>query len=259
MGSISRKPEFVLIPGAWHGPESFKPTADILEAKGYKVHGISLRSVGASPPLEDFQPDVQVIRNKIESLLANSTPIILLYHSYGGVIGSEALASYLEALPPSTTPSTPPGLIRRLIYIAAFCLPSDTSLMSALGNKPLPWFVISDDSTVVRCSDPHGVFYNDIPKDQAEKYVGMLRDHSYKTFASPVEAEPWRFIPSTFIVCEDDKAIPLEGQLGMIGRAQEMAEGSFDTIERTNSGHSPFISQPEWLAEKLIKAAEASV
>lgn len=196
--------------------------------------------------------------------------------------------------------------------------------MSALGNKPLPWFVISDDSTVVRCSDPHGVFYNDIPKDQAEKYVGMLRDHSYKTFASPVEAEPWRFIPSTFIVCEDDKAIPLEGQLGMIGRAQEMAEGSkfcallslmllffpklrisaiqisilpfsslipaslrlaapdphsqpsptnsnekknlttkltpgFDTIERTNSGHSPFISQPEWLAEKLIKAAEASV
>lgn len=30
----------------------------------------------------------------------------------------------------------------------------------------------------------------------------------------------------------------------------------FGTIERTNAGHSPFISQPEWLAEKLIKAAE---
>ncbi|QSZ31965.1 hypothetical protein DSL72_001534 [Monilinia vaccinii-corymbosi] len=259
MESISRNPEFVIVPGAWHSPESFKPTTDILQAKGYKVHGIYLKSVGASPPLEDFQPDVEVIRNTIESLLAKSTPIILIYHSYGGTVGSEALSSYLKTLPPSTTPSSPYGLIRRLIYITAFVFPRGTSLMSTLGYKPAPGTVVSDDSTVTRCVDPYADLYHDIPRAEAGKYIDMLKDHSYKTFDSPVEAEPWRFIPSTYIACENDRAIPLAAQLGMIARAQEMAEGSFDTIERTNSGHSPFISQPEWLAEKLIKAAESSV
>ncbi|APA14130.1 hypothetical protein SS1G_11027 [Sclerotinia sclerotiorum 1980 UF-70] len=257
MGSIVKKPEFVLVPGAWHGPECFKPTADILEAKGYKVHGINLKSVGASPPLDDFQPDVEVIRNKVDSLLSTSTPVIMVYHSYGGTVGSEALANYIKTLPTSTTPSSPPGLIRRLIYIASFCLPESTSLKSFL-NEPPPWWSFTPDLKSVTCSDPYEIFYNDIDKKEAKKYVDMLKEHSL-VFDSPITAAPWRFIPSTYVVCEDDRALVLEAQLGIIKKAQEIAAESFDTIERTNSGHSPFISQPEWLAEKLIKAAEASV
>ncbi|CAD6443057.1 db0d3a80-74b1-41e9-887d-dba9a0fba3bb [Sclerotinia trifoliorum] len=261
MGSILKKPEFVLVPGAWHGPECFKPTADILKAKGYKVHGINLKSVGASPPLDDFQPDVEIIRNKVDSLLATSTPVIMVYHSYGGTVGSEALANYLNTLPTSTNPScpsSPPGLIRRLFYIASFCLPKSTSLKTFLGDGP-DWYVFSPDHKTVTCSAPYEIFYNDIEKMEAKKYVDALKEHSLNVFTSPVTAEPWRFIPSTYVVCEDDKAIPLKAQLGLIKQAQDIAAGSFDTIERTTSGHSPFISQPEWLAEKLIKAAETSV
>ncbi|TGO69826.1 hypothetical protein BOTNAR_0006g00110 [Botryotinia narcissicola] len=256
MVDTSKKPEFVFVPGAWYSPEStdsmiwmlFKPTTDILEAKGYKVHGISLRSVGASPYLEDAQPDVEIIRNKIDSLLSTSTPLILVYHSYGGVVSSSALDTYITTLSPT-------NLIRRLVYIAAFCLPKSASLMSALNHNPLPWWTISQDSRAVTCSDPYEIFYNDVSRNEAQKYVEMLKKHSYKTFDSPVTTETWRHIPSTLVVCEEDKAIPVEAQLGMIRGAQEIAEGSFGTIERTNAGHSPSISQPEWLAEKLIKAA----
>jgi hypothetical protein len=56
-------------------------------------------------------------------------------------------------------------------------------------------------------------------------------------------------------VCENDQALPLAGQEGMIGMAHQMAPTSFDVIERCSAGHSPFISKSEWLAEKLIKAA----
>ncbi|CCD55761.1 hypothetical protein QC760_001297 [Botrytis cinerea] len=259
MGNTSKKPEFVFVPGAWHSPESFKPTTDILVAKGYKVHGISLKSVGASPHLEDFQPDVETIRNKIDFLLSTSTPLILVCHSYGGVIGSSALDTYIAALPSSTTPFSPTGLIRHLIYISAFCLPKSKSLMSVLNHEPAPWLSISPDSRAVTCSDPYEIFYNDVSRNDAQKYVEMLKEHSYKTFDSPVTAEPWRYIPSTYVVCEEDKAIPLEAQLEMVRGAQEIAEGSFGTIERTNAGHSPFISQPEWLAEKLMKAADGPI
>jgi hypothetical protein len=53
-------------------------------------------------------------------------------------------------------------------------------------------------------------------------------------------------------------AIPLAGQEGMIAMAKQMAPTSFDVIERSDASHSPFISQPEWLAEKLIRAASVA-
>jgi hypothetical protein len=62
-----------------------------------------------------------------------------------------------------------------------------------------------------------------------------------------------------FIVCENDQAIPLSVQEGMLGMAHKIAPRSFDVVERCSAGHSPFISQPEWLAEKLIKAAGGGV
>ncbi|KAF7943227.1 hypothetical protein EAE96_011161 [Botrytis aclada] len=226
MEGTSKKPEFVMVPGAWHSPECFKPTTDILVAKGYKVHGISLKSVGASPHLEDFQPDVETIRNKIDSLLSTSTPLILVYHSYGGIIGSSALDNYITTISPSTTPLSPSGLIRHLVYIAAFCLPKSVSFMAAVNHVPTPWWSISLDSKAVTCSDPYEIFYNDISRDKAQKYVEMLKEHSYKTFYSPVTAEPWRHIPSTYVVCENDKALPKEAQLRLIRGAQEIAEGS---------------------------------
>jgi pimeloyl-ACP methyl ester carboxylesterase len=65
-------------------------------------------------------------------------------------------------------------------------------------------------------------------------------------------------IPSTYIVCTNDMAIPLAGQEGMIAKAKELAPTSFDVIERSDAGHSPFVSQPEWLTEKLIKAASVT-
>jgi hypothetical protein len=85
--------------------------------------------------------------------------------------------------------------------------------------------------------------------------VAALKPHSYKTFSSQQSVAPWKVIPSTYIVCENDQAIPLPAQEGMLGMAHQMAPTSFDVIERCSASHSPFISQPEWLSEKLIKAA----
>lgn len=77
----------------------------------------------------------------------------------------------------------------------------------------------------------------------------------YGTFNSKLTVAPWKTIPCTYILCENDKAIPLAVQEGMIAMAQQMAPESFDVIERCSAGHSPFLSQPKWLASKLVKAA----
>jgi len=104
-------------------------------------------------------------------------------------------------------------------------------------------------------NQPEKIFYNDLSEEVAAPYIAAIKPHSYRTFSSKQSVAPWKIIPSTYIVCEQDQAIPLPVQDGMIGMAQQMAPKSFDVVERCSASHSPFISQPKWLAEKLIKAA----
>jgi len=250
---MSSKPEFIIVPGAWHSPEAFDPTTKLLEKAGYTVHGIALPSVGANPPARSFGTDVEAVQSKVDSLIASGKDVVMVYHSYGSVPGHEALSDYLRWLEHPRGQKDRRGKVRRLVFVSSFILPEGGSLMGVLQGQPLPWFQVNGDE--VTPADPASIFYNDLDKDTAEKCVSSLKHHSYLTFSSKVTIAPWKVIPSTYIVCEQDMAIPLEAQEGMIGMAQSMAPSSFDVIEKCNAGHSPFISQPEWLAEKLIKAA----
>jgi len=252
---MTSKPEFVLVPGAWHSPEAFKPTSDLLEKAGYTFHGVQLLSFNASPPLQNFDPDVQVIRDTVNKVLSSSKDVVIIYHSYGSVPGSEALVDYLKELE-SGTKKEGWGKIQRLVFCCAFILPEGGSLMAALQFKDLPWFIVNGDE--VRPNTPETIFYNDLSPEAAATYVAALKPHSYKTFSSQQSVAPWKAIPSTYIVCENDQAIPLPAQEGMLSMAHQLAPTSFDAIERCSAGHSPFISQPEWLADRLIKSAGGS-
>jgi hypothetical protein len=138
---MTTKPEFIIVPGAWHSPEAFNSTTILLQNAGYIVHGISLPSVGTSPPLQSFDPDVSVIQDGINKLLSSGKNVVMVYHSYGGVPGSEALGEYIKTLE-SGEKKEGWGIVRRLVYCCAFVLPEGGSLMAALGFKPLPWFII---------------------------------------------------------------------------------------------------------------------
>jgi hypothetical protein len=56
-----------------------------------------------------------------------------------------------------------------------------------------------------------------------------------------VTVELWPKIPSSYLICENDNAIPAHGQDGMVAYAQEKSGGkTFDHVERCSSGHSLF-------------------
>jgi hypothetical protein len=68
--------------------------------------------------------------------------------------------------------------------------------------------------------------------------------------------EPWLKIPSSYLLCENDNAIPVQAQDGMIAYSKEKSGGrAFDHVERCESGHSPFLSMPGTVAEFLERAA----
>lgn len=139
--SSSTKAEIILVPGAWHGPESFGPTTAILKKAGYTIHGIDLAASAGPPHITSIQPDVDLIRAATEKVLSQGKDVVHVYHSYGSVPGMESLKEYLTEEKKEGW-----GRVRRLVFVCAFVLDVDGSLMKALGGNDLPWFQVSVSS-----------------------------------------------------------------------------------------------------------------
>ena len=246
---MSSKPVIVFVPGAWHPPSCFDPVTQRLEAAGYETKGVNLASVGSPEPLKDFQPDVEAIQQTMKPFIDQGKDILLVVHSYGGVVGNEAVRGLDKA---SREKEGKKGGVSHIYFCCAFALPEGVSLMDVLQGKPLPWFQISEDERTVTPATPIETFYNDV--ENAEQYPGILKPHSYRTFFSKVTYPAWQYVPSTYLLCEKDMALPLHAQKGMV-------EGSGGKIkaETVDASHSPFLSMPEEMAKSIRRAAGESI
>jgi pimeloyl-ACP methyl ester carboxylesterase len=88
---MSTKPTIILIPGAWHTTEGFGPLKSFLEKAGYPTKAVDLPSAGAHPGHPNFNQDVAVIRKVVLDLIDEKKEVVVVMHSFGSVIGSEAL------------------------------------------------------------------------------------------------------------------------------------------------------------------------
>jgi pimeloyl-ACP methyl ester carboxylesterase len=91
VANMSTKPTIVLIPGAWHTTEGFGPLKSFLEKAGYPTKAVDLPSAGAHPGHPNFNQDVAEIRKVVLDLIDEGKEVVVVMHSFGSVVGSEAL------------------------------------------------------------------------------------------------------------------------------------------------------------------------
>lgn len=135
---MSRKPVFLFVPGAWHPASCFDSLTAILSSKGYEYQYANLASVGATPPVQSTDPDVQIVREATQDLLDAGKNVIVVMHSYGGVIGNEAMKYFVDEEAGTFRPQESGAQVIRMVWIASFILQKGGSLMAALGFKDLP-------------------------------------------------------------------------------------------------------------------------
>ena len=137
MAASLSPPTILLIHGAWHYPSLYAPFCKSLEALGYEVVCPRLLSCNdAVPPTKFLHDDVALIRGTAQSLLDEGKRVVAVMHSYGGMVGTDAL----HGLP-----------IQHLIYMTAFVPPSGKSLAGMFGGT-LPPFITIDVGVFSRFS-----------------------------------------------------------------------------------------------------------
>ncbi|KAG8166624.1 hypothetical protein KVR01_002313 [Diaporthe batatas] len=244
---------FVLVPGAWHPASALDLVAIPLKAAGYTVRSVDLPSCGAAPPLDDFGPDVQKLSQIIAEEVDRGQDVVVFMHSYGGVVGTESCRGLGKK---DRDAAGEKGGVTRLIYCCAFLLGEGVSLFDMLDNKPLPWFILSDNETRIDPDTPEQIFYNDLSADEAKKSVDTLSHHSYRCLFTKLTYPAYKDIPTTYLLCEKDNAIPLAAQEKMVKNARALGV-QIDTVT-FDASHSPFLSMPNNVVAACKRAASVT-
>ncbi|KAI1373241.1 alpha/beta-hydrolase [Hypoxylon crocopeplum] len=252
-----QKPVLVFSPGAWHTPEYFEPTTTLLCQEGYTCDLVWLPSVGAelrSPDdmsiPQDFAPDVAAIRNTVLKHLDAGLDVVLVVHSYSGVVGSEAVAGLDTA---SRSAAGKPTSVTRLVYVAALVIEAGTQRLWTNGGPNFPDQVrVHRDLVYCRPEKVDEVFYSRCTPQQRSWIVQTcLRSHAKGVFLSPVTHAAWRVIPGTYVKPAADPVIKFIANFPDGHR--------FDDVVEMGGDHFPFVSAAEEMAEVIMRAAEKSV
>ncbi|KAK2073663.1 hypothetical protein P8C59_007926 [Phyllachora maydis] len=240
-------PTILIVPGAWELPHAFDPLMAQLTRAGFDSSVVSLPSVGGtSNPLPGFADDVAQVRTELIKLVSKGQEVVVYCHSYGGVVGSNAV----EGLDTKSRASEgKSGGVKALVYASAFMLPKKTSLLDMLGGEPLPWMVVDRDRVYGNASMIQEVAFNDLSEKDAAHWATQMTYTSLSVFTAESAYTPWTGeIPSYYLFGTNDNALPFSYQEKM---AAQLPEGSL--TESGPSGHCAHLSRPVFVTSILSR------
>jgi pimeloyl-ACP methyl ester carboxylesterase len=222
----------MLVHGAFHGSWCWDAMRTELQRAGIETAVVDNPSV--TGPGSDLAADGDNLRRALDAI---DGPVVLVGHSYGGAVISDAGAH--------------PN-VEQLVYLAALVLDAGESAAvnaltggegSALGDA----MVFDDGMVTVESDRVVELFFHDCTPEVAASAAAQLRPMTMAAMTAGSRAAAWRERPSTYVVCTDDRALPVPLQqscAARIGNAVEMP-----------TSHSPFLSRPGELAQMLTALA----
>ncbi|MPY59118.1 alpha/beta fold hydrolase [Streptomyces spongiae] len=203
-----------------------------LAALGLDSRSVELPSCGeraGAGPGADLHADADAVRAVLDEEPGH--PALLCGHSYGGMVITDAAAGRDD--------------VAQLLYVTAVVPDSGESIASLAGPEPAPWVVPREDGTVVpnTAADLRGAFLHDRDEEATEGAFRRLGPQSQAALAQAPRGIARHDIPSTYVVCAEDRATPPVRQREFARRAS--------TVIDLPTGHHPFLSHPALPAEVI--------
>lgn len=222
----------VLVHGGFVDGSGWAGVYKILKSKGHDVLVVQ----NATKSLAD---DVAATKAAIDS--ANSD-VVLVGHSYGGVVITEA----------GTHPK-----VSSLVYVTAFAPDQGESVSSLIANPPAgapvpPILPPKDGYLFLDRAKFAASFAADVEADTASFMADSQVPWGVDALAGAVTDPAWKTKLSYYLVATEDKMIPPPAQRAMAGRAKAQ-------VTELPGSHAIYVSKPAEVAEVIRRAADASI
>ena len=219
----------VLVHGGFVDGSGWAGVHRLLTAEGFRV------SVVQNPTFS-LAGDVTATREVLDD---QDGPVVLVGHSYGGVVVSEAGTHEKVAA---------------VVYIAAFAPDKGESVSTLIADPPpgapVPPILPPRNGFLFLDRDKfHESFAADLPAETAAFMADSQVPWGVDALGGAVSEPAWRIRPSWYLVASDDRMIPPPAQ-------RAMAERAGATVSETPGSHAVYVSNPEAVAA-VVRAAAA--
>jgi pimeloyl-ACP methyl ester carboxylesterase len=218
----------VLVHGAWADGSSWSKIVPILEAKGFHV-------VCVQNPLTSFAEDVAATKRIID---AQDGPVLLVGHSYGGAVITEA----------GNNPK-----VAGLVYVAAFA-PDEGESAASMGKPygPTPGVAelrtIEDGFLVISEKGILENFAPDLPLAERTELIATQGATQGAALGTPITTAAWHTKPSWFVIASKDRMISPQQE-------QDSAKKMNAKTLTLPTSHVPMLSRPKEVAGFISEAA----
>ncbi|MFG2371807.1 alpha/beta fold hydrolase [Streptomyces sp. NPDC048504] len=221
----------VLVHGGFVDGSGWRGVHDALRADGYRV------SVVQNPTLS-LEGDVATTKRVLD---AQDGPTVLVGHSYGGAVITEAGTHENVAT---------------LVYVTAFAPDKGESVNTLIADPPpgapVPPILPPVDGFLFLDREKFAAsFAGDLPAADAQFLADSQVPWGVDALAGAVTEPAWQTKPSFYLVATDDRMIPPPAQ-------RFMAERAGATVTETGGSHAVYVSRPAEVAEFIKKAASGT-
>jgi len=231
-GRPSHPTTIVLVHGAFADGTGWQRVIPVLERDGYGV-------IAVQNPLSSFAADVETTKRVID---AQSDPVVVVGHSYGGAVITEAAAGNAN--------------VKALVYLAAFA-PEAGEAIAAFGKQypsPLDTALKPDVAGFLYVDREkfHDVFARDLSSTDAAVMAAAQKPVSGGVFSASIAQPAWKAIPSWYLVSQEDRALNPDLERFYARRMRA-------TTREVKASHVAFVSHPDAVVRLIEDAANGAV
>jgi pimeloyl-ACP methyl ester carboxylesterase len=231
VSTIPEARNVVLVHGGFVDGSGWRGVYELLRADGYAV------SVVQNPTLS-LEGDVATTKRVLD---AQDGPTVLVGHSYGGAVISEA-GNHEK--------------VSALVYVAAFAPDKGESVNTLIADPPpgapVPPILPPNEGFLFLDREKFAAsFAGDLPADEAQFLADSQVPWGLDALGGTVTRPAWRTRPSFYLVATDDRMIPPPAQ-------RTMAERAGATVSETDASHAVYVSKPAEVAALIKKAASGA-